>query len=106
MSMVSRAIAPFRRHWRHQGQQPEVDAVAPPFTALSHLPPGRSALVRVLRGGREFCSRVANLGFTEGASIQVQQNYGRGPILVEVRGALVALGRAEAEKILVQAEES
>jgi ferrous iron transport protein A len=45
---------------------------------------------------------VAALGFTPGAEITVIQNYGRGPILVEVRQTRVALGRGEATKIVVE----
>jgi Fe2+ transport system protein FeoA len=44
------------------------------------------------------------LGFTAGAAIKVMQNYGHGPILVSVRGTLVALGRREAERVLVASE--
>lgn len=76
------------------------------LATLSQLPAGRRATIQALRGGHAFCSRVANLGFTVGTTVLVQQNYGHGPILVSVRGALVALGRAEAEKIAVRVEEA
>jgi Fe2+ transport system protein FeoA len=59
-------------------------------------------MVRSLVGGHEFCSRVANLGFTPGTPLKVLQNRGNGPVLVSLRGALVALGRAEAAKIVVR----
>jgi Fe2+ transport system protein FeoA len=36
----------------------------------------------------------------------VRQNYGRGPIVVALRGTLVALGRAEAARIFVAASEA
>ena len=49
---------------------------------------------------------MANLGFTAGASVTVRQNYGRGPIVVALRGTLVALGRAEAGRILVRPSEA
>lgn len=70
---------------------------------LSALPAGATATIRALQGGHEFRSRLANLGFTAGATITVAQNYGHGPMLVSLRGALVALGRAEAAKVLVSA---
>jgi ferrous iron transport protein A len=75
-------------------------------TPLSDLPAGRQGMVYSLHGGHDFCSRLANLGFTAGALITVVQNYGRGPMLVSLRGALVALGRAEAAKVLVSTGES
>jgi Fe2+ transport system protein FeoA len=72
---------------------------------LSRLAAGRQAVIHSLEGGHEFRSRVANLGFTAGAPISVRQNYGHGPILVSLRGTLVALGRAEAAKVLVRSGE-
>lgn len=68
---------------------------------LSELPAGHEGIIHMLLGGREFRSRVANLGFTAGATVKVMQNYGHGPLLVSIRGTLVALGRQEAEKVLV-----
>ncbi len=47
-------------------------------------------------------SRLASLGFTPGANLHVVQNYGRGPIIVTLRDTRVALGRGEAQKILVE----
>ena len=70
---------------------------------LSALPAGRRGIVCSLQGGHEFCSRVANLGFTTGAPIVIRQNYGHGPVLVALRGTLVALGRREAGLVFVQA---
>lgn len=70
---------------------------------LADLPPGSAGIVRSLQGGRHFRGRLASLGFTEGALIKVVQNYGRGPMLVSLRGALVALGRAEGGQVWVDA---
>ena len=69
---------------------------------IADLPAGTSALVHSLTGGHDFRSRMANLGFTTGAPVRVRQNYGHGPIVVAVRGTLVAIGRAEASRILVR----
>ncbi len=69
--------------------------------ALSAIHAGDRGTVVTLRGGRSFCSRAANLGFTEGAHVEVIQNYGRGPMIVAVRGTRVALGREEAGNVLV-----
>lgn len=75
--------------------------IDPKGIALSAVPMGERGVVRALRGGRSFCSRAANLGFTEGAHVQVLQNFGRGPMIVSVRGTRVALGRAEADNVLI-----
>jgi ferrous iron transport protein A len=55
-----------------------------------------------MNGGHHFLSRLASLGFTPGAHLKVVQNFGHGPILVNLRDTRVALGRGEANKILVQ----
>ncbi len=54
-----------------------------------------------MKGGHQFLSRLASLGFTPGARLTVVQNFGRGPIIVNLRDTRVALGRGEADKILV-----
>jgi ferrous iron transport protein A len=71
---------------------------------LSALPAGRHVVVDSPEGGHEFRSRLANLGFTAGARLKIVQNYGHGPMLVSLRGTLVALGRAEAARVLVSAD--
>ncbi len=47
-------------------------------------------------------SRMAALGFTVEAEVEVTQNLGRGAIIVAVRGTEVALGRDEAARVQVQ----
>lgn len=55
-----------------------------------------------MQGGHHFLSRLASLGFTPGARLKVVQNFGHGPIIVNLRDTRVALGRGEADKILVK----
>ena len=62
---------------------------------------GERVIIKQLRGGKDFTSRVAALGFTLGAVITILQNYGRGPVIVALRDSRVALGRGEAVKVLV-----
>jgi Fe2+ transport system protein FeoA len=69
---------------------------------LSALRPGERALVRRVAGGRGIVCRLASLGFTPGAEVTMIQNFGRGPLIVEVRGARIALGRREAARVWVQ----
>jgi ferrous iron transport protein A len=46
------------------------------------------------------------LGFTEGAQVVLLRNSGRGPVIVLVRDTRVALGRGEAQKVLVRPDEA
>jgi Fe2+ transport system protein FeoA len=41
------------------------------------------------------------MGFTPGATITMMRNSGFGPIIVAVRGSQVALGRGEAQRVLL-----
>ncbi len=70
--------------------------------SLSMVGSGQSARIRRMAGGHRFLSRLASLGFTPGARLQVVHNYGHGPIIVRLRDTRVALGRGEANKILVE----
>jgi ferrous iron transport protein A len=69
---------------------------------LNALQPHQRGIVTGLVGGHGLLSRMASLGFTPGAEVTMVQNYGRGPVIVLVRGGRVALGRGEARKIQVR----
>jgi ferrous iron transport protein A len=73
-----------------------------PLDDLGHLGAGERARITDIHGGRGFVSRLATLGFTIGAPIDMVQNYGRGPIIVMVRDSRIALGRGEAHHIKVE----
>lgn len=68
---------------------------------LAKLKPGEEATFVEFHAGRQMAGRLISLGFTPGVVVRVTQNHGHGPVLVSVRGSLVALGRGEASKILV-----
>lgn len=78
-------------------------ALAKNYVAVSQMPAGTRGIIHALVGGHQFGSRLASLGFTAGTAFEVRQNYGRGPVLLALRGTLIALGRAEASKVLAQA---
>lgn len=69
---------------------------------LIELSTGKKGVVQEIRGGHGFAMRAAALGFTIGAEVQMLQNYGRGPLMVGVRGTRLALGRGEARHIQVE----
>jgi len=70
--------------------------------SLSEVAAGEVATVLDFLGGRMVNNRLASLGFTPGVTVGMAQNYGRGPLIVKVRGTRVALGRGEAAKIIVE----
>jgi ferrous iron transport protein A len=69
---------------------------------LNAMRPGERGIVVDLAGGRGLLGRMTSLGFTPGAEVTVVQNYGRGPLIAQVRGARIALGRGEAGRIRVR----
>ena len=69
---------------------------------LSEIKNGDRVTLNEVAVGRELTSRLTSLGLTPGVVVQVLQNQGRGPIIINVRGTHVALGRGEAEKLLVE----
>ena len=72
---------------------------------LSEIPTGESAIIASLCEGNEINRRLTSLGFTPGVGVEIVQNFGHGPMIVNVRGTRIALGRGEAAKISVQKEE-
>ena len=89
----------------HQGTKEPINIPINPdaqiMTSLERLQPGQQGLVYALRGGQHFAARLAALGFTPGAPVTIVRNHGFGPLIVEVRGTQVAMGRGEARHILV-----
>jgi ferrous iron transport protein A len=70
--------------------------------SLAVLPSGTRAVVRRLPHMRGLARRLVALGLTPGAEVQVLQNWGRGPLIVEVRCARLALGRGQAARVMVE----
>jgi ferrous iron transport protein A len=68
---------------------------------LSDIKTGDQVTLQNIKVGLELTSRMTSLGLTPGANIEVLQNYGRGPLIVNVRGTHVALGRGEAKRLWV-----
>lgn len=71
-------------------------------TPLAEMKVGEQAAIHSFQGGRGLIGRLTSLGFTPGAQVTMTQNFGHGPLIVMVRGTRVALGRGEAQNILVQ----
>jgi Fur family transcriptional regulator, ferric uptake regulator len=86
---------------------PPARGEAPPApTSLREVATGCSGRVAALTGGHELVARLAALGLTPGATLEVARNPGRGPVIVMVRDTRLVLGRGEAAHVLVQTKEA
>lgn len=70
--------------------------------SLDRIATGKRARVVGVRGGRILRARLATFGFVPGAEVYVWRNEGVGPIIVQVLGTRVALGRGEAARVFVE----
>lgn len=71
-------------------------------TTLDNLSPGETGKVVRIDGGRGLVMRLYQMGFVPGAVIKVIVNRGVGPLVVDIMGAEVAIGRGIARKIVVE----
>ena len=70
--------------------------------SLTELVVDKCGTIAALRNATTEAIRLVSLGFTPGAEVSMAQNYGFGPLIVNVRGTRVALGRVEAAQIFVE----
>ena len=68
---------------------------------LAFLPENKYATIVEVIGGRGFVRRLYELGFTPGTEVKILSSSSPGPILVDIRGTRIALGRGIATKIIV-----
>ena len=69
---------------------------------LIYLPEYSSGIIVGMYGGRNLMKRLIDMGLTQGTRIHVLKSSGPGPMLIEVRGSRLALGRGIAMKIMVR----
>jgi ferrous iron transport protein A len=75
----------------------------PDCVPLHALPVASRAEVVQLQGSRQATRRLTQLGIVVGAILQVRRSAPLGgPIMVEVRGSMVALSRRVAHRVLVR----
>jgi ferrous iron transport protein A len=93
------------RHTLRKGRASAGSAAsaAPPkrITALSAI--HRSELCRVISiaGGEGLRSKMYNLGVHESERVKVVQNRGFGPLVIDIGGTRLILGRHMAERLWV-----
>lgn len=79
------------------------EALKPPFLRLDHLPKDTRAEIVELPRGLGASRRLADLGIFVGCVVRVERSAPLGgPVLVEVGGSLVALGRQLAGRVVVR----
>ncbi|OYT43393.1 ferrous iron transport protein A [Candidatus Bathyarchaeota archaeon] len=71
---------------------------------LAMLSENEEARVIEVRGGRGLVRRLSELGFTPGARVKVLFSNSPGPVLIDVRGSRIALGRGLLMRIIVDPE--
>lgn len=72
---------------------------------LTDIQPGTNVILKKVLGGKRLQTRLIGHGLLEGKAFLVLDRIGQGgPLLVEIEGSKLAIGRGMAEKILVQPE--
>ena len=72
------------------------------MTTLARLTRGARATVMGLPHSHVLAKRLCAMGLNPGAEVHVLQNRGSGPLIVEVHGARLALGRGQADHVAVE----
>ncbi|HKK49337.1 MAG TPA: FeoA family protein [Alkalispirochaeta sp.] len=76
------------------------DEIIPLSTVQSGVP----VVVARLDGGDGFRSKVISMGLVPGNTVTVRSSGKRGPLLVQINGSRVGIGREVAERIMVKHE--
>ena len=72
------------------------------YRPLSAVSAGSSVRLRDVCAGQKLEARLASLGFVPGATLDVCRNTCHGPLVVQVKGSRLMLGRGMADKIVVE----
>ena len=64
--------------------------------------PDEMVSVVAIKAGFGLKRRLADMGLSPGVSLRVIQSQVRGPVIIDLRGSRLALGRGMAQRILVQ----
>ena len=69
---------------------------------LTEMKPDQQGVIQRIGGDPHFLSRITAIGVTEGTLILTVRNDKRMPVLVYLRETLIAINRADAERIEVK----
>jgi ferrous iron transport protein A len=65
-------------------------------------PEGRMVRIIEVKAGSRAMFRLAELGLTPNSVVRVLKTFGSGPILLDVKGSRIALGRGIAMRVFVE----
>ncbi len=69
---------------------------------LTDMKPDQQGVIRKIGGDPHFLSRITAIGVTEGTEFRTVRNDRKMPVLVYLRETLIAVNRADAERIEVE----
>jgi len=69
---------------------------------LAFMASGERGEIVGIRGGQRMAKRLYGMGLTPNSLVEVIVSNPAGPILINIRGSRVAIGRGMAMKILVR----
>ena len=69
---------------------------------LTEMKPDQNGVIRIIGGDAHFLNRITAIGVTEGTEFQTVRNDKKMPVLVYLRETLIAINRADAERIEVE----
>jgi len=72
-----------------------------PLIPLAMVSPGELVTVVDVRAGRGLARRLAEMGLLPGTQIRVVNSQMPGPLIIDLKGSKLALGRGVARKIMV-----
>lgn len=71
---------------------------------LTDLREGQKAGIIGITGDRRYLSRITSIGLNIGCPLEMLQNVKNRPVLVYGRDTMIALNRAESERIQVEVQ--
>ena len=69
---------------------------------LTETKPDSFGVIRRVGGDAHLAKRITSIGLTEGTSFQTIRNDRKMPVLIYLRETLIAVNRADAERIEVE----
>lgn len=69
---------------------------------LTEMKADQNGLIQKICGDAHFLNRITAIGVTEGTEFQTVRNDKKMPVLVYLRETLIAINRADAERIEVE----